>query len=159
MNIDSVAGLEKYLDHQVHRMRQTVSKAITQLESNIVLATPVDSGNARARWHASINQPESDQHEWTGQDADPEGAYRNMVYHMTPTPAYHYAIAKNRKAIDNAGGNIFYLTNDTEYIDALEKGRADGNRFVASLQAPLGFVRRYVPNFDKYLEDALRKVK
>ena len=158
MILRTVEELSQYFDNKINGAKKAIAEATTVLESNIILDTPPDSGNARSRWTASLDVPQTDPNVWTGQDANPEGAYRNMVYHRTESPSSRYAMNKNQDVINNSGGHVLYLVNDTEYISSLEMGRPQGERFSTSLQAPMGFVRKNVPNYDKYLEKALREV-
>ena len=83
MILRTVEELSQYFDNKINGAKKAIAKATTVLETNIILDNLLDSGNSRSRWTASIDVPQTDPNEWVGQDAEPEGAYRNRVYHRT----------------------------------------------------------------------------
>jgi len=79
-----------------------------------VLATPVDTGRARANWIVSVGRPRYQ----TTPDVDPSGAQ---------------AIAQGVRAVQSFKGGSIFITNSLPYIEFLEDG--------SSKQAPGGMTK------------------
>ena len=93
-----------------------VARVMIAVAQTVVLATPVDTGRARANWIASLGSPVR----LPTNDEDPSGQ---------ETIAVATAVAKARKA---GSGIPIFLANNVDYIAELNRG--------SSAQAPAGFV-------------------
>lgn len=106
------------------RVRQTMRKCGLVADRTIVLATPVDTGRARANWLVSFRSPASDV---------PEGAQSGESKEARGAGAAAKALAQaNKKIAEYEDGSIF-ITNNVAYIVPLDKG--------SSRQAPEGMIR------------------
>ncbi len=90
-------------------------------------------GTARGNWQASINSPIMNEIARSDENGNA-------------------TIAATKNAIDQAFGNVYYLTNNVPYIRRLEY---EG----WSTQAPSGMLRVTVARFNQTLEEELRKIK
>ncbi len=97
-----------------------VTRVMIAVAQTVVLATPVDTGRARANWIASLGSPVR----IPTNDEDPSGQ---------ETIAVATTIAKARKA---SSGVPIFLANNVDYITKLNSG--------SSAQAPAGFVQTAV---------------
>ena len=97
---------------------QAIKKIALDVDKSVVLATPVDTGRARANWQASINSPI----DTVSSDSDSSGG-------KTISQA-QAAIATYRS------GDTIHITNNLPYIKRLNEGW--------SKQAPAGFVDKAV---------------
>lgn len=110
-------------------VNQTVRSVQLQALSNVIEATPVDTGQARGGWHTSVGQPST---QVGGQD-DKIGR----------------ATKARGRADTRAVGDIFYVVNNLPYIGVLEFGQygtgpgatQKTTRDGYSTQAPEGMVR------------------
>lgn len=97
-----------------------VKKVAMAIDQTVVMATPVDTGRARANWIASLDAASSS----TTQATDKGGAQ---------------AIAAARATINGYDGDTnaeVHITNNLEYIGFLNDG--------SSAQAPSGFIRKAI---------------
>lgn len=97
---------------------KTVRKAAMAVDQAVVIATPVDTGRARANWLAALDVATSN----TTDGTDKGGAR---------------AIAAARAIIAGYDGDVnleVHITNNLEYIGRLNDG--------SSYQAPAGFVQQ-----------------
>jgi len=102
------------IDHAIRRITQAFLRAIVE---EIITDTPVDTGKARANWLASLGAPRGSTRETLGKS--PAGA-----------------IGEAKSVISfYRNGSTFYLVNNLDYIDALNKGKS-------SQQSTPGFVER-----------------
>lgn len=95
-----------------------VRKAALAVDSAVVLATPVDTGRARANWQVNIGSSASgtvEAEDTTGQAAIAQGRVKITQYR---------------------GGSSVHITNNLAYIGRLNDGW--------SAQAPSGFVEKAV---------------
>lgn len=99
---------------------QAVRKVALAAESAVVLATPVDTGRARANWLVEIDRPA----EGTVEPIDQSG-----------NAAIQAAAAKVAEYVPGVSAAI-HLTNNLPYIQRLNDGW--------SAQAPAGFVQEAV---------------
>lgn len=95
------------------------TKVVILVDQALVLATPVDTGRARANWIPSIGSPVTDYKETS---FDPSGG---------TTIAAAVELTGSLKP-----GDDFYISNNAPYIGALNDGH--------STQAPAGFVEQGV---------------
>jgi hypothetical protein len=122
---DFALDLTKFAEKAGDAANAVISKICLDLTSNIILKTPVDTGRARANWQTGINQAPSGQISST----DKSGSA---------------TISAAARDVQNAPGNIFYITNNLTYIASLEFGLyRPGPKTIGgfSLQAPSGMVR------------------
>lgn len=95
-----------------------VIKTAGAVDQTVVLATPVDTGRARANWQVGIGSPVKQ----ATDETDPNGQ---------PTISRNGSRISSRKA-----GDTIYLSNNVAYIGYLNQG--------SSAQAPAGFVEQAV---------------
>jgi len=98
-------------------------KAALRADQVAVLATPVDTGRARANWIASTGQPVSEA---------PEGSQSGSTKEARGANAAAKALQQAQKIVQEytlSQGSIF-LSNNVEYIVPLDQG--------SSRQAPAG---------------------
>ncbi len=105
-----------------------VVKTAILINQAVVLATPVDTGRARANWQASIGTP-------IIEPTDDEDISGNST------------IAHNNGAIGRRGpGQTVFISNNVEYIGDLNDG--------SSSQAPANFVELAVQEAIKFVRGA-----
>ena len=97
-----------------------VARVMIAVAQTVILATPVDTGRARANWIASLGSPVR----LPTDDEDPSGQ---------ETIAVATTVAVARKA---GSGVPIFLSNNVDYIEKLNQG--------SSSQAPAGFVEAAV---------------
>ena len=102
----------------VLRVDQSVVRTALAVDQAVVLATPVDTGRARANWQAQIGSPARDV-----LDGEDKGG--------NATLARNANIIRARR-----GGGTIYISNNVAYIGVLNEG--------SSSQAPAGFVEMAV---------------
>ena len=107
--------LKKFGETTVKQAEQIFRKIALDLDTSVVLDTPVDEGTARGNWYPSINFPSNDIDEDL---LDPSGG--ESIRRITKV----VAIAKL--------GDVIWLTNNLPYILPLENGHSG--------QAPDGMV-------------------
>ncbi len=105
-----------------------VRKCALAIDGAVILATPVDTGRARANWQVSLNEPIS-------ATRDP---YAPGQAGSTGGPNAQAAIAQGQTVIqqytfERAQAGLF-ITNNLPYIGRLNNGH--------SAQAPAGFVEK-----------------
>jgi hypothetical protein len=81
----------------------------------VTFATPVDTGRARANWRASAERP---------------------LYTTTESTDADASLNASKAAIAGDRSGVIYITNNLDYIGALNDG--------SSAQAPAGFVEQAV---------------
>jgi hypothetical protein len=128
------------------RMDQVVRGTLLDLSRRIVQRTPVGNpslwasappagytgGQAKGNWQASIGSPETG----TTSTIDKSGAA---------------TIASINGKVQNAPGNVWYLTNNLPYVStALEYG--------SSTQAPTGMVRISLRELDQSIDDQISRL-
>ena len=128
------------------RMDQVVRGTLLDLSRRIVLRTPVGNpslwasappagytgGQAKGNWQASIGSPETG----TTSTIDKSGAA---------------TLASINGKVQNAPGNVWYLTNNLPYVStALEYG--------SSTQAPTGMVRISLRELDQSIDDQISRL-
>jgi hypothetical protein len=108
------SDLQKFAQKTGTRMDLVVKKVCLDLTRDLVKATPVDTGMARANYFISFDRS----------GAVETTPSRNGAPSLTRSAQF----ASNLKA-----GGVFYITNNLPYIMALEYG--------SSTQAPAGMAR------------------
>lgn len=96
-----------------------VRKVILAVDQAVVLATPVDTGRARANWQPTLGDPA------TGTLPEPKSSGAGLQMALE---------AANRIAAMYKGGqgSVVHITNNLEYIEYLNQG--------SSTQAPANYV-------------------
>lgn len=93
---------------------RTVVRVAQLVNQTVVLATPVDTGRARANWHVSFDAPT---------------AHSLIAYDQSG----YGAVARNNAEIERRQqGQSIYIQNNLTYIQRLNEGH--------SRQAPAGYV-------------------
>ena len=100
------------------QVAQNIIKVIIAIFTDLVMATPVDTGRARASWRIGIGAPDL--------SYEPEGSY------AAGAPKGQISKLKGMKLEDLTRTPIF-ITNSVPYINPLEYGH--------SKQAPHGMMR------------------
>lgn len=105
-----------------------VRRVALAVDSTVVLATPVDTGRARANWQVNIGSPA----------AGTRDAYATGSQGSTASANAREALAQGRDEISRyrPGDDSINITNNLPYIGRLNDGH--------SAQAPSGFVERAV---------------
>ena len=105
--------ITRFADKAMKRARTVVHKICLDLDRNLVLGTPVDTGRARGGWNVGINSPN--------------------LQETLNDPGGQITMRDNKKIIEMAQlGDRIFLSNNVAYIGYLDEG--------SSQQAPLGIV-------------------
>jgi hypothetical protein len=113
-----------------------VKPIVKDVAEQAVLWTPVDTGNARFSWLASLDSPVYIPLEYSGDD----GAM-NRVYAPNPSEASNKAIAFMNTKIDEmtVDTKAVYITNSVEYIlDLNDKGKSKQSKQFAQRAVEMG---------------------
>jgi hypothetical protein len=116
--------MSKIAENLGREVEKVVRKAALRVDQVVVMGTPVDTGRARGGWILTIGKPSSEGPPDTPLDPGGGSAMAQAV-----------SASKGFKAGKGVLGSIF-ITNNVEYIQALEDGR--------SAQAPAGMVKQGV---------------
>jgi hypothetical protein len=146
-----IAGLREWQKANQLSNDEVIVAMALNLAENIIRATPVDTGWARANWYPTINQK-----------PDPPNTGKSNPNHDTQTTVglhgktKRVALDKNsaagaQKSLDRTGqvfaggksGDVFTLANGVPYIAMLENGY--------SKQAPLGMVANSVAKIRNFI--------
>jgi len=117
--------LERYAKKLNMSLDEAATSICSQVVKSVVQKTPVDKGGAKGNWVATLNKP-----------------FNSIV--RTTDVSGSITIRKGLIVAKRASGNIFYLTNNLQYIRKLEYGGySNGPKIVGgfSTQAPRGMVR------------------
>ena len=135
-----------------------ISGTCLDLSRRVILRTPVDSGQARWNWQASIGSPKSNVLVSTPDEG-------STVKAPNPSNASTRRLNQIAGVVEKAPGNIFYLTNNMPYIDKLEfggypspspTGKTSGG---FSTQSPSGMVRITIREFNQIFNKQAAKKK
>lgn len=97
---------------------EVVRRTALAINQAVVLATPVDTGRARANWQVGLDESIDEPTD----DTDPSGGE---------------TVSRNNQVIEqSAPGQDIHLSNNLPYIEALNNG--------SSSQAPAGFVEEAI---------------
>lgn len=134
-----MASLSQFAKRMGDRARLVVvdsNKAAIQLGTlivnTVVMATPVDTGHARANWQVGISQEKTDEVEFTDVNIADEG----HSAHSTGVTGQATIDEAVRVLNTKAPGQTIHITNNVPYIKRLNEGW--------SAQAPAGFVQKAV---------------
>ena len=125
------SDLQKFSQKTGIRFDQVVRKVCIDVTSDLVKATPVDTGMARSNWFFGYGRNLS-----TGTDASKNGS---------PSIQRSQEFASTLK-----GGGEFFITNNLPYIMRLEFGY--------STQAPAGMARKTVNRWQIIVNKIAREV-
>lgn len=101
-------------------------RGLHDLSEQVVLRTPVDTGNLRANWNPSADAPDASVRLFS-EDAG------TKVQAPERSAGSDRAMNKVRQVMKRAVGRVFHLTNAVHYAGDIEYGK--------SAQAPQGMVR------------------
>ncbi len=125
------AGIAAFAKKAGLGLEDAAARSLLQLTNNVVIQTPKDQGRAQANWFPSVGTPAQ------GFDLDKTDLVSQSSINS---------------AISDSIGGTYWLVNNLPYIRRLEY---DGH----SLQAPNGWVRANIENFNLMLQDAAQSVK
>jgi len=114
MDLEDFSREINVLVDEIETNVNTLMKQIaTGIDQTVVMATPVDTGRARANWTVTLNTRTKTSHERTD---------------------FEQVLVESKAVIDQYGShtNAIYITNNLAYIGKLNEG--------SSAQAPAGFV-------------------
>lgn len=94
---------------------EVLRKVAVVANQTVIMATPVDTGRARANWQVSLGAPVTTELDDTGAQV---------------------ALSRNKAVIESYRGGELILQNNVPYIGALNAG--------SSAQAPAGFVEKAI---------------
>ena len=138
--------IRKFAEKAAANTDDVIAGTCLDLSRRVILRTPVDSGQARWNWQASIGSPASTK--LTGSDKSGSKSISNAS-----------SIA------GSAPGNIFFLTNNMPYINKLEFGgypspSPSGKTSSGySTQAPNGMVRVTIREFNQIVDKQAGETK
>jgi hypothetical protein len=113
------------------RMDKVVRKVLLDFFRDLLVSTPVDTGNARSNWFFGFTRLDSTQPQTSASKNGSPSLKRCLDF------------AANLHA-----GGVFYITNNVVYIMRLEYG--------SSTQAPDGMARVTVARWQNYVNSAVR---
>jgi hypothetical protein len=121
-----IKNIAEKIPEKAHEIVKKVALAVDQ---TVVMATPVDTGRARANWQVATGTPLSSTRDpfVPGQQSSTAGQNTAM------------ALEQGRTVINaSKPGTEIHITNNLAYIGRLNEGH--------SAQAPAGFVERAIDN-------------
>lgn len=107
---------------------EVLRKVAVVANQTVIMATPVDTGRARANWQVSINTPITEQLATVPIPAGKRGRKKRV------RESAQAAMDRNKAVIQSYRGGEIILQNNVPYIGALNAG--------SSAQAAAGFVER-----------------
>ena len=138
--------IRKFAEKSAANTNDVIAGTCLDLSRRIILRTPVDTGQARWNWQASISNPA------TGKLSGNDKSGAKRISEVSVTSA-------------NAPGNIFFLTNNMPYINKLEYGGYPSPSSTGktasgySTQAPSGMVRVTIREFNSIVDKQVADVK
>lgn len=123
----------RFVEKVGEQAEMAVKKATIDLFSDVVRATPVDTGRAKGNWQPTIGAPAAGQ--TAALDPSGGGAMSEIVSTVSAGEM----------------GQTFYLSNNLPYIERLEYGSH-------SKQAPNGMVRLNVQRWQAIIDAAASEV-
>ena len=144
---DDVNKFEKILQEQVRLTIEgeallIVKKVISEVFVRIVMRTPVDTGRARASWQFGVGTAPS--------GVAPDKEYLELKDKEISEPQVRAAVASALEEISVAPASVWFISNNLEYIEALEAGWS-------KKQAPAGMVSLTLREMTRQLEQELGK--
>lgn len=129
------ADLDRFARKLQLNRRLVVRRVALEIHDGIVRRTPVDTGRARASWTMS--------------EGSPAGGDVGLV-RMTSAAAAASSLAA-AASVGISGDRLVYITNNVEYIIALERGH--------SQQAPAGMVAVTMAEVEARIAAILRSLR
>lgn len=144
---DDVNKFEKILQEQVRLTIEgeallIVKKVISEVFVRIVMRTPVDTGRARASWQFGVGTSPS--------GVAPDKEYPELKDKEISETQVRAAVASALEGISVAPASVWFISNNLEYIEALEAGWSKE-------QAPAGMVSLTLREMTRQLEQELGK--
>ena len=141
---DDVNKFEKILQEQVRLTIEgeallIVKKVISEVFIRIVMRTPVDTGRARASWQFGVGTAPS--------GVAPDKEYPELKDKEISESQVRAAVLEE---ISAAPASVWFISNNLEYIEALEAGWS-------KKQAPAGMVSLTLREMTRQLEQELGK--
>ena len=142
---DDVNKFEKVLQEQVRLTIEgeallIVKKVISEVFVRIVMRTPVDTGRARASWQFGA----------APSGVAPDKEYPELKDKEISESQVRSAVASVLEEISVAPASVWFISNNLEYIEALEAGWS-------KKQAPAGMVSLTLREMTRQLEQELGK--
>lgn len=110
-------------------------KTVITIASSVSLATPVDTGRARANWRTNIGSPNTSSVEYGAKGEKRKGKKRRAS--PTANAAVGIAIGEATAQMQGyKGGRDIYISNNLPYIGRLNEGH--------SKQAKPGFIEKAI---------------
>ena len=134
--------VKDFADSFIDGSEKAVRGTTIRLFGDIIKATPVDEGRARANWFATGQKPSNKV--TNAEDKSGANAINNM----------------QQVVVGIKDWSRFTLTNNLPYIEVLEfGGYGDGPKTINgfSKQAPKGFLRVNINRFNRLLEQEAKK--
>lgn len=126
-------AVKAWAEKTTKRMERITIHAARELGSDIIAATPFKTGLARGNWQTVIN-----------------GTLNGAIGRLSPTGAESieelFYVSERLKL-----GALLRFANALHYIHELETG--------SSVQAPSFFIRDRTAQWDRYVAEAIRRVK
>lgn len=156
--------MQKWIDKTKLRADTVVSKVLLDISTSIVLATPVDTGRARANWQFGVDViPDG------VIDSADAGKLRGDLRTSSGIVGSSSLVKLTQQIVQVKAGHIHYLVNNLPYINMLEYGgygrygnpeRATGKTTPTgySTQAPNGMVRITVVRYIEFVNKALAEM-
>ena len=150
--------IKKWTEKVEGNTEDIIAGTVLDLSRRVILRTPVDNGQARWNWQASIGSPK-------GGVLKSEPDKNSNVKAPNPSNASTRRLNQIANITGNAPGNIFFLTNNMPYINKLEfggypspspSGKTSGG---FSTQAPNGMVRVTIREFNQIVDKQAAKNK
>lgn len=132
--------IRKFSEKTGVRFNTVRRKFVLDLHADLVRATPVDTGHARANWQVSVGAPAEGIVE--GEDKGAKGS--------DPSAASVAAASSVAMGTAKVHDETMYITNNLPYIERLNDGYSD--------QAPSGMVEVALASAESRLRYALDKV-
>lgn len=144
MSTDFERSIENFIKKARKNPELVVRQVTVKLFSQIILASPVDTGRFRMNWQASYGQPAT-----------------SVLIANDPSGSRAIANATNF-VMHNPEWEEFRFTNNLPYAEAIEFGGYPGNgpNTVGgySKQAPQGVVRVTVKRFQRLIDEAAARM-
>ena len=140
---DDVNKFEKILQEQVRlTIEGEALLIVSEVFVRIVMRTPVDTGRARASWQFAVGTAPS--------GVAPDKEYPELKDKEISETQVRAAVASALEEISVAPASVWFISNNLEYIEALEAGWS-------KKQAPAGMVSLTLREMTRQLEQELEK--
>lgn len=142
-------NLLKWADQQNKNIGQVIRATILDVSKDVILRTPVDTGNLVANWIPTLNAPSTAL-------TTVKKELKDDIKAPKSEKNKKQSIVSDRQneintVIKDAVGKVFYLSNNVSYAKKIENGFSD--------QAPAGMLKVSVNNFNQRVEREIKRVK